>query len=68
MGKQHHHFFLHCLVKRRNAYIVRLYEGDWRPFNYSFKAYFITIVEGRRNLIDIGCEVVENASDSEDDM
>ena len=27
MGKIHHHFFLDCLVERRNEYITRLYEG-----------------------------------------
>ena len=31
MGKTHHHFFLHCLVKRRNEYITRLYEAGRRP-------------------------------------
>jgi hypothetical protein len=28
MGKVHHHFFLHCLVKRRNEYTTRLIEGS----------------------------------------
>ena len=30
MGKIHHQFFLHCLVKRRNLYTTRLYEEGRR--------------------------------------
>ena len=27
MGKLHHNFFLHCLVKQRNLFISRMYTG-----------------------------------------
>ena len=30
MGKVHHHFFLHCLVKRRNEFTTRMYEEGRR--------------------------------------
>ena len=31
MGKQHHHFFLHRMVKRRNKYISFCYANNKRP-------------------------------------
>ena len=39
MGKVHHHFFLHCLVKRRNLYITRLYEEGRRSLLEIDKEY-----------------------------
>ena len=32
MGKRHHHFFLHRMVKRRNKYIEHCYLCNRRPF------------------------------------
>ena len=31
MGKQHHHFYLHRMIKRRNKYIEFCYLHDRRP-------------------------------------
>ena len=58
MGKLHHHFFLHCLVKRRNEYITRLYEGIFSTKSNIFDIY-IFFKEGRRSLVDIGRDLDE---------
>ena len=41
MGKVHHHFFLHCLVKRRNEYTTRLFEGKMYFSQYKFSPEII---------------------------
>ena len=45
MGKLHHNFFLHCLVKQRNLFISRMYTGKKLIF---LSHPWFEILEGRR--------------------